>query len=107
MNRSQLVHVVVFSLKPGIGRDDPRARAAAAITAGHPHAIPQIQSWVCGWDASGRSDAADFLVVSGFDSLGDYGAFQAHPDHERGKVAWRQVATWTVIDVNDPLDAQP
>lgn len=94
-----MTHVVVFSLNPGVLRKDPKAQAAAAITASHPAAIPEIATWVCGWDTSCRPDSADFLVVSTFDTAGDYEVFQTHPDHQRGKQAWKQIATWTIADI--------
>lgn len=99
MNGNHLIHVVAFALKPGIAREDSRAQAAAAITAMHPEAIPSIGTWICGWDTSNRPDSADFLLVSTFASAGDYDDFQTHPDHQRGKDAWKQIATWTVADV--------
>lgn len=99
MNRSQLTHVVAFTLKPGVSREDPRAQAAAAITDGHPVAINEVATWACGWDTSRRTDSADFLVVSTFDTAADYETFQTHPDHQRGKDMWRQIATWTVADI--------
>lgn len=93
--------MVAFTLRADVSRDDPRALAAAKITAGHPRVIPEIQHWMCGWDESRRDDAADFLLVSGFASSDDYNVFRTHPDHERGKAAWRQIATWQVADVSE------
>lgn len=99
MNGSQLIHVVAFTLNPGGSSKDSRAQAAAMITSGHPTVIPEIATWACGWDTSRRPDSADFLVVSTFNSVADYKTFQAHPDHQRGKEAWRQIATWIVADL--------
>ena len=99
LNGSQLTHVVAFTLKPGVSREDPQAQVAAAITDGHPAAIPEIATWACGWDISRRSDSADFLVVSTFDTAADYETFQTHPDHQLGKDAWKRIATWTVADI--------
>lgn len=107
LNGSQLTHVVAFTLKPGISREDPRAQKAAAITGGHPAAIPEIATWACGWDTSRRPDSADFLVVSTFDTAGDYDIFQVHPDHQRGKDAWKRIATWTVADILPGVSERP
>lgn len=100
MNSYPKMHVVAFTLKPGISREDPRVRTAAAISAAHPEVIPEIKDWVYGWDTSYRNDSADFLVVGTFHTDSDYAAFQAHPDHQRGKEAWIQVAKWIVVDIN-------
>ena len=107
MSGSQLTHVVAFTLNPDVSRDDPRAQVAAAITAGHPATIPEIATWACGWDTSRRPDSADFLVVSTFDTAGDYDVFQVHPDHQRGKNAWKQIATWTVADILPGVSERP
>ncbi|GAA4692113.1 hypothetical protein GCM10025781_06610 [Kocuria gwangalliensis] len=107
LNRNQLTHVVAFTLKPGVSREDPRAQAAAEITAGHPEAIVEIATWACGWDTSRRPDSADFLVVSTFDTAADYETFQTHPDHQRGKDAWKQIATWAVADIVIGGDERP
>ena len=99
LNESQFMHVVAFTLKPGVSREDPRAQAAATITSGHPAAIPEIATWYCGWDITHRPDSADFLLVSTFDTAADCETFQSHPEHQRGKEAWRQIATWMVADI--------
>ncbi|CAM3595690.1 Dabb family protein [Dermacoccus barathri] len=107
MSGSQLTHVVAFTLNPDVSRDDPRAQVAAAITGGHPATIPEIATWVCGWDTGRRPDSADFLVVSTFDTPGDYDIFQVHPDHQRGKNAWKQIATWAVADILPGVSERP
>jgi len=100
MKRSSgLTHVVVFTLHSGVTRQDERAKHAAAISAGHPLHIEQIQTWSCGWDCSGREDAADFVVVGTFATPEDFAVFQSHPDHQRGKDAWAKIATWMVAEI--------
>ncbi|WP_371854700.1 Dabb family protein [Actinomyces wuliandei] len=94
-------------MKPGISREDPRVQAAATITGGHPATIPEIATWACGWDTSRRPDSADFLVVGTFDTAVDYDTFQTHPDHQRGKEAWKQIATWSVADILAVNSEQP
>lgn len=99
MTAEHLLHVVTFTLDDDVARSDPRALAAARVTAEHPRHIPEIRTWECGWDVSGRRDAVDFLLVATFASVADYEVFRTHPDHERGKAAWSGISTWKVADL--------
>lgn len=93
--------MVAFTLAAGVSRKDPRAARAEQITRNHPQHIAEIDGWVCGWDRSGRPDAADFVVISRFDSAERYEAFRVHEDHARGKEAWAPIASWSVVDIVD------
>jgi len=44
---------------------------------------PEIRSYQVGVDAGITPGAADVVVVAEFDSIDDYKAYSAHPEHQR------------------------
>ncbi len=76
-----LRHVVMFRWNAGVSEKDKRAveEGLAAL----PALVPQIRRYEFGRDAGLAEGNFDFVVVADFDSVADYEAYQAHPDHVR------------------------
>lgn len=102
-----ITHLVLFTFRPGVSWDDPRALEAEQATLGHPAHIPQILSWTAGRNISPRSQAQDFALVGTFADQDALAAYADHPDHYRGVGLWREISTWVVADLQDPDLAAP
>ena len=75
----RLVHVALFTWKPGI-TDQQIAELAEALAA-LPGVIPEIRSYRFGRDAGLGEGNFDFAVVAEFDSAEGYGVYATHPAH--------------------------
>ena len=96
-------HIVLFTLQEGISVDDQGVLEAARLSEEHPRHISEIREWWCGFDVSGRDIAADFMVMGVFDSTDALDRYMAHAHHRQGVRAWREVAEWKVIDVDEDV----
>ena len=94
-------HIVLFTLHSGIARDDRRVTAAAQLSEEHFEQIDDILEWWSGFDVSGRDVAADFAVVGRFADRAAVARYLRHPHHRQGVEAWRRLADWVVIDVDE------
>jgi hypothetical protein len=94
-------HIVLFTLKPGISRDDTRVAAAASLAASHREHIPEILEWQTGFDCGRRAISADFAVMGTFEDMDAVSRYLDHPHHRQGISAWDDLATWTVVDADD------
>jgi hypothetical protein len=91
-------HVVLFRFRQGVDWSDPRASAAAQVTADHPRYIPEILNWECGRNLTDRAVACDFALVGTFADRAAVDSYLIDPDHQRGVELWREIATWVVVD---------
>ena len=94
-------HMVLFTLRPDVDREDPRVLAAADLSRSHAEHIPEIDQWWAGFDIGRRQISADFAVVGTFADLDAVTRYLNHPHHRRGAAAWGALASWTVIDVDE------
>ena len=97
-------HLVVFSFRAGISWDDPRSRAAELLTLEHPKNIPEIVTWFAGRNVTPRPDAGDFAVAGLFLDRAALQRYLVHPHHQLGVRAWRELATWAVVDLQVEAD---
>lgn len=93
-------HLVLFSLRAGVSWDDPRAGHAERITAEHPARIREILAWSSGRNITPRPEACDFAVAGLFLDRAALDRYLAHPHHRLGVRAWRELATWSVVDLD-------
>lgn len=91
-------HIVMFTLKSGISRQDARVVAAARLSESHRVNIPEILTWWTGFDIGNRPISADFAIVGTFADMAAVGRYLNNPHHRRGVKAWKSIASWTVID---------
>lgn len=94
-------HIVLFTLNEGIERHDPRVLEAAKLSESHHEHISEILTWQTGFDVSGRSISADFAVAGTFNDASALARYMDHPHHRKGVEAWRDLASWTVIDLDE------
>ena len=91
-------HLVLFKLKAGVTRDDPRVERWMEMSDQLPAAIPQIVSWESGWNVTDRPIAYDFGQNSTFRSREDLGIYGPHPAHQAMVAVAREVADWVLVD---------
>jgi hypothetical protein len=91
-------HIVLFDLKDGIGKGDPRVSRAFAELRALEGKIPLIRQWEVGENLSERPIATDFGLYSGFDSSADLAAYIDHPSHREVVKLLKEICTWRVCD---------
>ena len=94
-------HIVLFTLHSGITRDDCRVTEAAQLSDEHFEQIDDILEWWSGFNISERDVAADFAVIGRFADRAAVTRYLHHPHHQMGVEAWRRLADWIVIDVDE------
>lgn len=93
-----ITHIVLFKLKPGVTRDDPRVGDAIATLVAVRGHVEGIERWDCGWNFTERPIAYDFALDSTFRSRGDLDAYGPHPAHQQAIVKLREVMDWVLCD---------
>ena len=93
-----IVHLVLFKLKPGVGRDDPRVAAVARAMDDLPHRIPLIRSWHHGPNISADPLAWDYGLESVFNSRADLESYFADPAHLPVIEQWDAIAELRFAD---------
>jgi len=91
-------HLVLFRLKPGVSRQDPRVAAAVAALAGLPAKISSITAWDHGFNQTEDADAWDYGLRAGFASTADLHAYFEHPAHLPVLAQWNDVADLAFAD---------
>lgn len=91
-------HIVLFDLKEGVEKDDPRVRRAFAELRALEGKISLIRQWEVGENFSDRPVATDFGLCSSFESAADLSAYVAHGAHREVVALLKEVCTWKVCD---------
>jgi len=100
-------HTVLFKFRPGISWEDPRVERAEQITRALPIHIPEIKNWWVGRNIAKRENAYDLVLQGDFADQEALARYLTHPEHQRGVAAWRELATWVVVDAEiDPESFQ-
>ncbi|MBS1210189.1 MAG: Stress responsive Barrel Domain-containing protein [Proteobacteria bacterium] len=77
-----ITHVVLFKWLPGVSAETEAVRAFHAAMLELPGQIPLIRSWDCGFNITGEdSQAADYVLVAGFDNQDALYQYFEHPLH--------------------------
>ncbi len=97
-----IVHLVLFKLKPGVAKDDPRVAAAMAELASLRSCVPGILDWEVGSNFTERPIASDFALYSTFGSRDALAAYVPHPAHQAFVAKMREIADWTLADYERP-----
>ena len=93
-----IVHLVLFKLKSGVSRNDPRLREAITMLEAVKGKVPGVQRWECGWNFSDRPIAYDYGLSSTFAMREDLAAYVPHPEHQAAVNKLREVADWVLCD---------
>ena len=93
-------HIVLFRLADGVRPDDAEVQYAVAAEHRLAEQIPEGRSWRFGPSVTSRDACADFAGVGDFDTLDALARFLGHPAHLDAAKLWRNLATWTVADLD-------
>jgi hypothetical protein len=76
-----IAHLVLFRLKPGVARGDPRLERVTAAMAGLPAQIALIRGWEHGFNLTPDAQAWDYALRALFDDEADLHAYFDHSAH--------------------------
>lgn len=100
--QAKVAHLVLFKLKPGINKSDPRFLACLETMKNLPSKIPQILAFSCGENFSDRSVAFDAGLYSTFVNKSDLQVYLNHPSHQDAAKAMKEIAEWNIADFEIP-----
>lgn len=97
-------HVVLLSLRPGVGPDDPRVAEACRLedvlaARAAPVGEAVTPSWHFGRDVGGRPISADFAGVGLFDSLESLREFLDSEEHQQVVAVWGDLVDILIADL--------
>lgn len=76
-----ITHVVLLRFISGHTPDSEAARAMHAALLALPSQIEEIRSWQCGFNRTPDAQAADYVLVAGFDDEVALYRYFEHPAH--------------------------
>ena len=91
-------HVVLFKLKPGISKTDPRVATGMEKMRTMQKTIPLIAALECGINFSERPVAQDIGLYTTFKNRADLQEYLRHPAHVELVQYWKELADWTIAD---------
>lgn len=95
---SMLIHIVLFRFRQEFTWEHAKAVVAEKKSLSHSKNIEEIKVWICKRNLSERSVAADFCIISGFESRYHFEKYLVHPDHQEGVALWKEISIWQVCD---------
>jgi len=104
-SQGQVTHLVLFKLKPGILKSDPRYKEAVKMLNALPRKIPFIADLSSGENFSTRPIAFDFGLHVVFDSKKDLQNYLTHPAHVELANAWKEIAEWNIADYEEESES--
>lgn len=91
-------HIVLFKLKPGVAREDPRVAQWMDMMRTLHTQIPTSVDWEFGWNITDRPIAYDVGLNSSFRTREDLAAYLPHAAHQAMVAVAKQVADWVICD---------
>lgn len=91
-------HIVLFTLREGVAKEDPGVAQAFDQLRALPEKIEGIRRWEVGENISDRPVATDFALYSAFDSREALFRYGDHPAHREVVGLLEEVCTWKVCD---------
>jgi Stress responsive A/B Barrel Domain len=104
-SQGQVTHLVLFKLKPGIMKTDPRYKEAVSKLNALPGKIRFIADWSAGENFSTRPIAFDFGLHVVFESKKDLQNYLIHPAHIEAVNAWKEIAEWNIADYEEQSES--
>ena len=96
-------HIVLFKLKPGVTRADPRVAVAEEMARRVGDEVGCLREWYAARNISTRGVAYDFVVIGLVEDEPALEAYMTDPFHLRAIERWREISDWVVVDVlEDP-----
>lgn len=93
-----IAHLVLFRIKPGIARDDPRFAPLQSEMGRLPEAIGSIRGWEFGANETEDAEAWDFGLRALFDTHEGLLGYFDHPDHLRLLARWNELTELAFAD---------
>jgi len=93
-----LKHIVMFTFKDGVTRNDPRVAEVYARLAQLPGLIPEVRGWEQGHNVSGRDIACDLALYSTFENQEALQRYSDHPAHRAVVGLLHEICTWQIVD---------
>lgn len=91
-------HIVLFKLKDGLTRDDPRVQASSsALTVLGPTLAP-VLSWETHWCFGSRPISHDFALICDVADEAGLKAYLTDPEHQKVSAGLSEVFTFAVGD---------
>ena len=91
-------HIVLFKLKDGVTREDPRVTAVSdALTALGP-TLPPVLSWETHWCFGSRPASHNFALVCDVADEAGLQAYLTDPEHQKVAAGLNEVYTLSVGD---------
>ncbi|GGN03970.1 hypothetical protein GCM10011609_48890 [Lentzea pudingi] len=100
-------HIVLFTFKPGCSWDDQRAVEAEWSTHQVGVHVPELVEWRAGRNVSTRDIACDFVAIGLLRDEADLHRYLTNDFHRRSAALWREISTWVIADVVEPVSSQP
>ncbi|WP_409494788.1 Dabb family protein [Amycolatopsis sp. cmx-11-12] len=92
-------HIVLFKLKDGVTRDDPRVPVAESMARRVGDEVPDLRYWYAGRNFSDRPVAYDFVVIGLVEDEAALDRYMTHPFHQDAIAVWREISDWVIADV--------
>lgn len=93
-----LRHIVMFRLKDGISRDDPRVIDAVRLIEALPREINSVAGHELGWDISRKPHSFDYVTMWLFRDQAGLDAYSAHPAHQAVLRATKDIFSASIAD---------
>jgi hypothetical protein len=91
-------HIVLFKLKDGLTREDPRVTAASEALAALGPTLPPVLAWETHWCFGSRPVSHDFILVCDVADEAGLKAYLTDPEHQKVAAALNEVYTLSVAD---------
>lgn len=91
-------HIVLFKLKDGLTREDPRVHAAASALAELGPTLAPVLHWETHWCFGNRPVSNDFALVCDVADEDALAAYQNDPDHQKVAAELREVFLVSAAD---------
>lgn len=91
-------HIVLFKLKDGLTREDPRVQAVSSALAALGPTLRPVLNWETHWCFGSRPVSHDFALVCDVADEAGLEAYQTDPAHQKVAAELREMYTLSVGD---------
>lgn len=91
-------HIVLFKLKDGLTREDPRVQAATSALAALGPTLAPVLHWETHWCFGSRPVSNDFALICDVADEAGLEAYQSDPEHQKVAADLREVFIFSAAD---------
>jgi len=91
-------HIVLFKLKDGLTREDPRVQAASRALAELGPTLAPVLRWETHWCFGTRPVSNDFALICDLADEAALAAYQSDPEHQKVVALLREVYAFSAAD---------